>query len=78
MCAQDAKDRIQAKQQDKLLFVCFHVLINLAEDNSTERKMVKRELIEYLGSVLSLEARKIMPSIQCVGACCAYRSLFQP
>ncbi|CAM9739725.1 unnamed protein product, partial [Choristocarpus tenellus] len=34
--------QVQTKRQDKLLFVSLHVLINLAEDVSIERKMVRR------------------------------------
>lgn len=33
-------EQVQTKRQDKLLFVGLHVLINLAEEVSTERKMV--------------------------------------
>ena len=32
--------QVQTKRQDKLLFVGLHILINLAEEVSTERKMV--------------------------------------
>lgn len=49
---EDMKDKIRTRQQDKLLFVCFHVLINLAEDSSAERKMVKKNLIVHLSAVL--------------------------
>ena len=51
----NSKDLLQAKQQDKLFFVCLHVLVNLAEDAGIERKMVKRELIQYLRCVVHLE-----------------------
>ncbi|CAM9338715.1 unnamed protein product, partial [Sphacelaria rigidula] len=40
------------KRQDKLLFVGLHVLINLAEDVSTERKMVRKGLVELLRALL--------------------------
>ena len=30
------------RKQEKLLYVCFHVLLNLAEDVEIERKMAKR------------------------------------
>ncbi|CAM9782081.1 unnamed protein product [Scytosiphon promiscuus] len=36
---EEAKHKVQTKRQDKLLFVGLHVLINLAEEVSTERKM---------------------------------------
>lgn len=43
--------RLQSKQ-DKLLFVAFYILINLAEDISVERKMTKKNLLEFLDSML--------------------------
>jgi hypothetical protein len=46
---EDAKDILLVKQQDKLAFVCFHILINLAEDPVVEHKMAKRNIIPYLG-----------------------------
>lgn len=36
------------KKEEKLLFVAFHILINLAEDISVERKMVKKSLVASL------------------------------
>ena len=39
------KLRATEKKQDKLLFVCFHVLMNLAEDITIERKMKKRKTV---------------------------------
>ena len=35
------KARLIVEKQEKLLFVCFHVLLNLAEDMAIEKKMVK-------------------------------------
>ena len=46
------KERALARRQDRLLFVALHVLINLAEDVSVERKMVKRELVQMLTQML--------------------------
>lgn len=40
------------RKQDKVLFVCFYILINLAEDISVERKMIKKDLILHLLSSL--------------------------
>ncbi len=37
-------DRILNKRQDNLLFVCFCILMNLAEDVSIEKKMIKQRL----------------------------------
>ena len=33
--------------QDRVLFVAFYVLLNLAEDVTVERKMVKKGLIDF-------------------------------
>ncbi len=41
-------DRILSKWQDNLLFVCLYILLNLAEDASVERKMIKKRLIPLL------------------------------
>lgn len=40
------------RKQDKLLFVCLHVLMNIAEDVQIERKIVKRKCVQYLSAVL--------------------------
>jgi hypothetical protein len=45
------KLRATEKKQDKLLFVCFHVLMNLAEDITIERKMKKRKITSLLVQV---------------------------
>ncbi|CAM9329038.1 unnamed protein product [Ectocarpus sp. 4 AP-2014] len=49
---EEAKQKVQTKRQDKLLFVGLHILINLAEEVSTERKMVRKGLVELLKSLL--------------------------
>ena len=46
-----ATKRLQRKQ-DKLLFVSFYILLNLAEDISVERKMIKKSLVEHLSVML--------------------------
>lgn len=46
------KAKITEKKQDKLLYVCFHVLLNLAEDISVERKMKKRSITPMLIQML--------------------------
>ena len=52
------EDKIEKKnkklllKQDKLLFVAFYILINLAEDISVEKKMLKKNLIDMLVSML--------------------------
>lgn len=53
------KDKEQAKQaifdrkQDKILFVGFYILLNLAEDVSVEKKMVKKGLIPLLIAIVN-------------------------
>jgi hypothetical protein len=44
----DTKTAKLQKKQEKIFFVGFYVLLNLAEDISVERKMVKKGLIENL------------------------------
>lgn len=41
------------RKQDKLLFVGFYILLNLAEDVSVEKKMIKKGLIPQLIAILS-------------------------
>lgn len=41
------------EKQDKLLFVAFYILLNLAEDVTIEKKMIKKELINHLILMLS-------------------------
>lgn len=51
--AKDAqKQKAFVRKQDKLLFVSFYVLLNLAEDVNVERKMIKKNLIQLLMSML--------------------------
>lgn len=40
------------KKQEKVLFVAFHLLLNLAEDLQIERKMRNRNIIYLLASML--------------------------
>ena len=46
--ADDAKQKLLRVKEDKMLFVAFHILINLAEDVNVEKKMVKKSLIDSL------------------------------
>ena len=41
-----SRQKAIARKQDKVMYVCLHVLINLAEDVTVERKMVKKRLVE--------------------------------
>eukprot|EP01105_Mastigella_eilhardi_P018154 TRINITY_DN419_c0_g2_i1.p1 TRINITY_DN419_c0_g2~~TRINITY_DN419_c0_g2_i1.p1 ORF type:complete len:970 (-),score=282.86 TRINITY_DN419_c0_g2_i1:45-2579(-) len=43
------------RDQDVLLAVCFHVLLNLAEDAKVEEKMLKRHISEYLITALATQ-----------------------
>eukprot|EP01036_Dinobryon_divergens_P024940 gene24940-33435_t len=47
------KQKAFQRKQDKLLFVGFYILLNLAEDLSVERKMIKKGLITSLMAMLS-------------------------
>ncbi|KAJ0402145.1 hypothetical protein P43SY_000460 [Pythium insidiosum] len=46
------RNKKRLKKQDQLLFVCFSLLLNLAEDIHTERKMVKRKIVSFLVKML--------------------------
>ena len=35
-------------KQDKLLYICFTVLLNIAEDFSIEKKMKKRKIVSVI------------------------------
>ena len=48
------------KKQDKLLFVCFHILLNLAEDVSIEYKMVKLKIARFLTAGLSRTSAELL------------------
>jgi hypothetical protein len=43
---------MMTRKQDRLLYVCLYLLLNLAEDVSIERKMKKRGIVSYLTKVL--------------------------
>lgn len=47
-----AKHSLLVRKQDKLLFVGFYILLNLAEDMTVEKKMVKKQLIPSLAVTL--------------------------
>ena len=56
------KMRSMTRKQDKLLTVCFHILLNLAEDTKVEKKMKKRKIIPQLIRLLdrrNLELRHL-------------------
>lgn len=56
------KMRSVTRKQDKLLTVCFHILLNLAEDTKVEKKMKKMKIIPHLIALLqrrNLELRQL-------------------
>lgn len=42
----------QIKKQDRLLYLCFYLLLNLAEDMNMERLLCKHNLVKYLCRML--------------------------
>ncbi len=48
------------RKQDKLLFVCFHILLNLAEDVTIEKKMVKKSISGYLTAALGRSSAELL------------------
>lgn len=40
------------KKQEKVLFITFHILLNLAEDLKVERKMKRRKIVPLLVAML--------------------------
>lgn len=50
---EEKRSRLVQRKQDKTLYVCLHVLINIAEDVLVEHKMVKRSLVDFLVSVFA-------------------------
>lgn len=49
---EEKKLAVMVKKQEKILFVAFHLLLNLAEDLQIERKMRNRQIIHLLLSML--------------------------
>lgn len=48
----ERKLAVMIKKQEKVLFVAFHLLLNLAEDLQIERKMKNRSIIQLLISMM--------------------------
>lgn len=46
--AKAAKTMRSVKKQDKLLYLCSYLLLNLSEDVTVERKMKKRRIVDYM------------------------------
>jgi len=49
---EEKRERVRVRKQEKLLYVCFHVLLNLAEDINTERKMCNHGIVAMLAAML--------------------------
>lgn len=47
------KQKVFIRKQDKVLFVAFYILLNLAEDVTVERKMIKKGLVASLTAMLN-------------------------
>mmetsp|Transcript_17910 Transcript_17910/g.12881 ORF Transcript_17910/g.12881 Transcript_17910/m.12881 type:complete len:102 (+) Transcript_17910:441-746(+) len=52
MRKEEKKLAIMVRKQEKVLFVAFHLLLNLAEDLQIERKMKNRQIIVQLVTML--------------------------
>ena len=49
------------QKQDRLLYICFYILLNLAEDVSVERKMKKKVSSTFI------QGQGVVQSIDCLG-----------
>ena len=56
----EKRHRLVLRKQEKLLYVCFHVLLNLAEEPAIERKMCKRGIVGYLASMLTRQNMELV------------------
>ncbi|KAI8809755.1 kinesin-associated protein-domain-containing protein [Cladochytrium replicatum] len=54
------KFQAMIRKQDQLLFVSFHLLLNLAEDLNIEVKMIKRDIIKYLMIMLDRKTVELL------------------
>eukprot|EP00297_Palpitomonas_bilix_P002593 CAMPEP_0113875954 /NCGR_PEP_ID=MMETSP0780_2-20120614/5217_1 /TAXON_ID=652834 /ORGANISM="Palpitomonas bilix" /LENGTH=782 /DNA_ID=CAMNT_0000861977 /DNA_START=147 /DNA_END=2495 /DNA_ORIENTATION=+ /assembly_acc=CAM_ASM_000599 len=57
---EEKKTLLVMKKQDKLLYLCFHLLLNLAEDVNIERKMKKRKIVPYLVLMLDRSDEELL------------------
>lgn len=51
--AEEARERLRQRKSETLLYVCFHLLLNLSEDINTERKMAAHGLVPMLTAMLA-------------------------
>jgi hypothetical protein len=54
------KFNLMIGKQDKMLFIAFTILLNLAEDSSIERKMKKRKIVTYLVRMLERNNKDLL------------------
>jgi hypothetical protein len=54
------KNKAFVKKQDKVFFIGFYILLNLAEDVTTERKMIKKGLLQMLIAMLSHNSEELL------------------
>ncbi|KAJ3293590.1 Kinesin-associated protein 3 [Borealophlyctis nickersoniae] len=54
------KFQAMLRKQDQLLFVAFHLLLNLAEDLNIEVKMLKRDIVKYLVLMLDRKTPELL------------------
>jgi len=57
---EEKKYEVMVKRQNKLMYICLLMLLNLAEDYSVEKKMVNRQLPEYLCQLLDRDNTEIL------------------
>ena len=48
------------RKQERLLYLAFYLLLNLAEDVGTERKMKKRNVVLYLALTLECDSVELL------------------
>jgi hypothetical protein len=54
------KFQAMLKKQDQLLFVSFHLLLNLAEDINIEVKIVKRDIVRYMVIIMDRKTPELL------------------
>jgi len=60
LAKEQRKVRLLARRQERLLFPCLHLLLNLAEDSELERKMCRRDVVGLLLGLLSRAHRELL------------------
>jgi len=55
--------QILEKKQNKLLWLCFTILLNIAEDLQIERKMKRRGIIELLVKMLERDNLALLTTV---------------